>query len=158
MSIPREPSRPLLLPQNRRLRHLQGIYLRNLNFERPRVKTTDDGDLNKGSTNKLDTHTNGHTLHHAASSESLRERPAGARRRSTNLANKSPISRQRHLELAIESRAADVFFSLHVDGVEDPVYISEVGTRSIVRGLFFSFSFLPFPSCTLSYRWSGTGC
>lgn len=141
MSIPREPSRPLLLPQNRRLRHLQGVYLRNLSFERSRVRTADDGDLSTGSASKPDSrdgHAPAHALlHHAASSESLRERPAGARRRSTNLANKSPVTRQRHLELAIESRAADVFFSLHVAGVADPVYISEVGTRSIVRRLLF---------------------
>lgn len=39
--------------------------------------------------------------------------------------------RQRQLEDTVESRAADVFFSLHCDGEEDPIYISEVGERAI---------------------------
>ncbi|KAI1840678.1 hypothetical protein JX265_006111 [Neoarthrinium moseri] len=130
MSIGTESTRPLLLPQNRRIRHLQGVYLRNLSFVRPRGKAADDLGLGKGSPNKLQSLKNVPQLHHAASSESLRERPAKARRRSTNLANKSPITRQKHLELAVEGRAAQVFFSLHVGGADDPVYISEVAERS----------------------------
>ncbi|KAK8034159.1 UV radiation resistance associated protein [Apiospora rasikravindrae] len=137
MSFPGESTRPLLTPQNRRLRHLHGIYLRNLTFERHHLKTTDDVDLSRGSPNKLDGLKNATQLHHSASSDALSQRPPKPRRRSTNLANKSPVTRQKHLELAIESRAADVFFSLHVQGVDDPVYISEVGTRSTN----FNFSF-----------------
>lgn len=130
MSLSTESTRPLLLPQNRRLRHLQGIYLRNLSFIRPHGKTTDDLNLGKGSTTKLQALKTSPQLHHAASSETLRDRPTKIRRRSTNLANKSPVIRQKALEVAIERRAADVFFSLHVEGVEDPVYISEVEERS----------------------------
>jgi hypothetical protein len=132
MPLSTESSRPLLLPQNRRLRHLQGIYLRNLNFVRPNGRASDDSNLGKGSPQKLQTLKNSPQLQHAASSESLRQRPTNSRRRSTNLANKSPVTRQKYLELAVESRAADVFFSLHVDGVDDPIYISEVGERSTV--------------------------
>ncbi|KAI4597238.1 hypothetical protein KJ359_004751 [Pestalotiopsis sp. 9143b] len=130
MSLSTESTRPLLLPQNRRLRHLQGIYLRNLSFKRPHGKTTDDLNLGKGSTTKLQALKTGPQLHHAASSETLRDRPTKIRRRSTNLANKSPVIRQKALEVAIERRAADVFFSLHVESVEDPIYISEVEERS----------------------------
>ncbi|KAK7968002.1 UV radiation resistance associated protein [Apiospora aurea] len=140
MSFYRESTRPLLTPQNRRLRHLHGIYLRNLTFERHLFKMTDDVDLSRGSPNKLDALKNAPQLHHSASSDTLTQlshRPPKPRRRSTNLANKSPVTRQKQLELAIESRAADVFFSLHVQGVDDPVYISEVGTRSTN----FNFSF-----------------
>lgn len=132
MSLSTESTRPLLLPQNRRLRHLQGIYLRNLSFVRPNGKTTDDLNLGMGSSNKLQALKEGPQLHHAASSESLRNRPAKIRRRSTNLANKSPMTRQKALETAIGRRAADVFFSMHVEGIKEPVYISEVSERSTV--------------------------
>ncbi|KAK8113446.1 hypothetical protein PG984_013972 [Apiospora sp. TS-2023a] len=137
MSFSRESTRPLLTPQNRRLRHLHGIYLRNLTFERHPFTTTDDVELSRGSPNKLDALKNAPQLHHSASSSTLSERPPKPRRRSTNLANKSPVTRQKQLELAIESRVADVFFSLHVQGVDDPIYISEMGERSTN----FDFSF-----------------
>ncbi|KAH8198909.1 hypothetical protein TruAng_006917 [Truncatella angustata] len=130
MSLSAESTRPLLLPQNRRLRHLQGIYLRNLSFFRPTGKTADDLHLGKGSPTKLQALKSSQQLHHAASSDSLRDRPAQVRRRSTNLASKSPMTRQKALETAIEGRAADVFLSLHVDGVQNPVYVSEVAERS----------------------------
>ncbi|KAI0377504.1 UV radiation resistance protein and autophagy-related subunit 14-domain-containing protein [Hypomontagnella monticulosa] len=120
-----------MLPQNRRLRHLQGIYLRNLSFTRPCGRATDDLDADLLS-NKLQTRLDGPTpqLHHAHSSESLLPTRANARRRST-LVNVSPITRQKQLEYTIESRAADVFFSLHCNGEDEPVYISEVGERAI---------------------------
>ncbi|ORY57810.1 UV radiation resistance protein and autophagy-related subunit 14-domain-containing protein [Pseudomassariella vexata] len=131
MSLSTESTRPLLLPQNRRLRHVQGIYLRNLSFARAQGKTTDDLELNKDSSGKLDEIKRTAHLHHAASTESLRQRPGKARRRSTTFASKSPITRQKQLELAVESRAADVFFSLHVADEDEPVYISEAGERSM---------------------------
>ncbi|KAI1496858.1 UV radiation resistance protein and autophagy-related subunit 14-domain-containing protein [Biscogniauxia marginata] len=124
-----------MLPQNRRLRHLQGIYLRNLSFARPHGRAIDDLDADLQSNNtKL--HEGQPQLHHARSSESLRPRP-NARRRSTNLASASPVTRQKTLEFTVESRAADVFFSLHCEGVEDPIYISEV----VERSMNFSFRF-----------------
>ncbi|KAH9894488.1 UV radiation resistance protein and autophagy-related subunit 14-domain-containing protein [Xylariomycetidae sp. FL2044] len=123
-----------MMPQNRRLRHLQGIYLRNLSFAKPQGRAIDDLDANLSS-NKL-AHDDKPQLHHARSSETLRPR-ADMRRRSTTLANATPVSRQKQLEYKVESRAADVFFSLHCDGEEDPVYISEV----VERAMNFNFRF-----------------
>ncbi|KAM7183001.1 UV radiation resistance associated protein [Rhypophila sp. PSN 637] len=130
-------TRPLLLPQNRKLRHLRGIYLRNLTFTRPRGHTIDDTSLNK-SPAKLKTIRETAQLHHAASSEELKLRPSAGRRRSTNLANASPLTRQKKLEETFDARLADCFFSLHVDGEEEPVYISEVSERAA------NFNFRPF--------------
>lgn len=48
------------------------------------------------------------------------------RRRSTLNWDTTPKQRQRKLQDAIAGRTADVFFSVHVIGVEDPVYVSEV--------------------------------
>lgn len=122
-----------MLPQNRRLRHLQGIYLRNLSFTRPRGRATDDLEADLPSTKLQSLHDGPPLLHHAHSSESLLPTTrvnANARRRSTTLANVSPITRQKQLEYTVESRAADVFFSLHCAEEEEPVYISEVGERA----------------------------
>jgi hypothetical protein len=65
-------------------------------------------------------------LHHALSSEDLR--PPAARRRSTNLA-----SAQKQAEDVFDSKLADAFFSLHVQGRDEPIYISEVEERATVR-------------------------
>ncbi|KAI0509141.1 UV radiation resistance-associated protein [Xylaria bambusicola] len=120
-----------MLPQNRRLRHLQGIYIRNLSFTKPHGRASDDLDADLHSTKPQDPQRQLQLqLQHARSSESLRPR-AGARRRSTAIANATPVTRHKHLEYKVESRAADVFFSLHCDGEDDPVYISEVGLRSM---------------------------
>ncbi|RYP55719.1 hypothetical protein DL771_012460 [Monosporascus sp. 5C6A] len=126
-----------MLPQNRRLRHLQGIYLRNLSFSVNRGRTIDDldADLRPNTSNNKQLEAQGDDapaplLHQSQSSESLGPRPKG-RRRSTHVANVSPVTRQKQLEYSVESRAADVFFSLHCEGVEYPVYISEVGERAM---------------------------
>jgi hypothetical protein len=116
-----------MLSQNRRLRHLHGIYLRNLSFTKPHGRATDDLDADLSSNKPHETQPQ---LHHARSSESLRPRP-NTRRRSTTLANITPVTRQKQLEYTVESRAADVFFSLHCEGEEDPIYISEVAERSM---------------------------
>lgn len=125
-----ESTRPLLLPQNRKLRHLRGIYLRNLSFVRPRGRTIDDTAINK-SPAKLEALRDTHQLHHAVSNDSLRQ--PRERRRSTNLSNASPFTRQKRLEYAVENRVADAFFSLHCEGEEDPIYISEAAERATVR-------------------------
>ncbi|KAI1771970.1 UV radiation resistance protein and autophagy-related subunit 14-domain-containing protein [Hypoxylon cercidicola] len=122
-----------MLPQNRRLRHLQGIYLRNLSFTRPQGRATDDLEADLPSTKLQVLHESPPQLHHAHSSESLIPTTrvnSNGRRRSTTLANASPVTRQKQLEYTVESRAADVFFSLHCAEEEEPVYISEVGERS----------------------------
>jgi hypothetical protein len=125
-----ESTRPLLLPQNRKLRHLRGIALRSLAFSRPRGRTLDDAALNK-SPAKLESLRHTPRLHHALSSETLR--PPGGRRRSTNLGNADPATRQRQFEETFDNRLADAFFSLHFEGQDDPIYISEVEERATVR-------------------------
>lgn len=125
-----ETTRPVLLPQNRRIRHLRGIYLRNLSFDRPRGKTTDDSAVKHSSDKVASLREHAH-LHHSASTESLR--PAIARRRSTNLGSASPVTRQKRLELTIDGRVADSFFTLHAEDEEEPLYISETVERSVVR-------------------------
>lgn len=122
-----EPPRPLLLPQNRKLRHLQGIYLRNLTLSRPRGRTIDDAALNK-TPQKLEA-LREPQLHHAQSSGDLR--PPKLRRRSTVWSGASPGFRQKKLEDVIDSRMADTFFSLHCEGQEDPIYISEVVEKAM---------------------------
>lgn len=117
-----ETSRPLLLPQNRRLRHLQGIYLRNLTLTRPRGQTIDDAALNK-SPQKLEA-LREPQLHHSHSSGNLR--PGKVRRRSTIWAGASPDFRQKKLENVIDNRMADTFFTLHCEEQDEPIYISEV--------------------------------
>lgn len=126
-----DSSRPVLLAQNRKMRHLQGIFVRNLTFDRPHGKTIDDSAV-RHSPGKVEALRETVQLHHSASSEDILLRPGAARRRSTNLGNATPFTRQKHLEASIDKRVADVFFSLHVEGEEDPVYVSEVGERATV--------------------------
>ncbi|KXJ96154.1 UV radiation resistance protein and autophagy-related subunit 14-domain-containing protein [Microdochium bolleyi] len=139
-----------MLAQNRRLRHLQGVYLRNLTLTRPRDRPADDleADLSKPprlgalpeDVSALGSSSSGHAppvLHHSQSSESLRPRPKTLRRRSTTLAGASPLTRQRQLESTVDSRAADVFFSLHCDGHTEPIYISELAERSVNTNFAF---------------------
>lgn len=122
-----ETSRPLLLPQNRKLRHLQGIYIRNLTLSRPRGRTIDDGALNK-SPQKLEA-LREVQLHHSHSSSELR--PPKLRRTSSNWTGESADARQKKLENVMDSRAADSFFSLHCVGQDDPIYISEVVEKAM---------------------------
>ncbi|CRK33923.1 UV radiation resistance-associated protein like [Verticillium longisporum] len=135
--MPTESRAPRLLPQNRKLRHLQGIYLRNLSFQRPRGRTTDDVAIH-ASPKKTDTLRETPKLHHALSSEDLRPK---MRRRSTTLTQDSPVSEQKKLEALYNSRMADAFFSMHVDGEDDPIYISETLERKTnFNFLFFDLS------------------
>ncbi|KAL1874216.1 hypothetical protein VTK73DRAFT_543 [Phialemonium thermophilum] len=123
-----ESPRPVLLPQNRKLRHLRGIYLRNLRFSRPRGRTIDDAAINK-SPSKLETLRDTHQLHHSLSTEDLRSPPAD-RKWTNNLSNTVLSLRQRTTESATGEGLADAFFSLHCEGEEDPIYISEVSQRA----------------------------
>lgn len=134
-------NRPLLLPQNRRLRHLRGISLRNLSFNKPHGRTIDDAAINK-TPGKLDTLRETSQLHHSQSSEDLTRPtpttptnavPPRPRRRSTNLGNLNLVTRQKKLEYSVEAEVADVFFSLHGESGGDPFYISETGKRATVR-------------------------
>lgn len=168
MSSLSEPRRPRLLPQNRKLRHLRGLSLRNLSFAPVHLRTADDAAIVGRSPlqqrTKLEALRESGSLHHSRSSGSLRadvgsglrtsvsdglpsllqqvnpsaslaasastQRP---RRTSLSLsAHSSPAARQRRLEEQVDAAVADVFFSLHVDGEAEPVYISEVQERSAV--------------------------
>jgi hypothetical protein len=127
-----EGSKPLLLPQNRKLRHLQGISLRNLTLKRARGHTIDDAALNK-TPEKLEA-LREPQLHHAQSSDTLniKMRPGKARRRSTIWAGQSPGYRQKKLEDVIDGGMADSFFSIHCEEVDEPIYISEVVNKAMV--------------------------
>lgn len=131
-----ESSRPLLAPQTRRLRHLQGIYLRNLTLLRPRGYTIDDATLNK-TPEKLEALRQAlqePPLQHSASSDDLNVniRSSGRRRRSTIWAGQSPDYRQKKLEDVIDGGMVDTFFSLHCAGEDEPIYISEVTEKAMV--------------------------
>lgn len=141
-----ETSRPLLLPQNRRLRHLKGIWLRNLTSAKPNGQTIDDATLNK-TPEKLEALREAArepVLQQSASSDNLNAsiRPRGIRRRSTVWSGPTPGYRQKKLEDVIERGMVDTFFSLHCDGEDEPVYISEVIEKAMVRNVLMSS---PFP-------------
>lgn len=150
-----EPRRPRLLPQNRKLRHLKGLSLRNLCFDPPRLQTTDDTRIASYSSPKklAVVREAADSLHPSLSSGNLRRdsiraasaeqaRPLPARRVSLGSAQASPSVRQKKLAEVLDATVGDVFFSLHVPGQEDniqtPVYISEVGEKSAVS---FPFHF-----------------
>lgn len=124
-----ESRAPLLLPQNRKLRHLEGIWLRNLSFARPKTRATDDAALNTSPSKGAALH-DATKLHHALSSESLRPK---ARRRSSTLAQDSPFSEQKKLQAMYDSWVADAFFSLHCEDQHEPIYVSEKQERKTVR-------------------------
>ncbi|PCG96960.1 UV radiation resistance protein/autophagy-related protein 14 [Penicillium occitanis (nom. inval.)] len=144
--------RPLLFSVNRKLRHLQGISIRNLSITPPnraRGKTIDDDDIpyslktpvklasqaqNRGVTQsrsytdlksispKVQPLDGGQEQHDKQIRESRR-----IRRRSTLPWSGGNLqSRQTKLEDIARSRMADVWFSIHCDGIDGPVYISEV--------------------------------
>lgn len=132
MSSP-EPPPPLLAPENRRLRHLRGLYLRNLTFARPSLRTVDDSELNGSPSSvkkgKGRRRSSLGELHGARPSEAVR---AGERRANAALgAGAGPAERQRRLQGSVEGRVADGFFSLHCDE-EGPIYFSEVVERASV--------------------------
>lgn len=138
MSSLSEPRRPRLLAQNRKLRHLQGISLRNLAFAPTHLTTADDAAL--ASPSKLDVVRETQQLQQSRSSESLRtdgiraekRRPQRPRKTSLSLAHASPVVRQKMLETYVDGVLGDVFLSLHAGGDSEPVYISEVRERSAV--------------------------
>ncbi|KAI9883569.1 MAG: hypothetical protein M1823_004667 [Watsoniomyces obsoletus] len=146
-------SRARLLPYNRRLRHLHGLSLRNLSLASLADHTRKRGP--KTSSGSGDVHSEApiNTSHdpkasserppsgavgtdpgkHKVTDGSIKdapERPSlkkSAKRRSTlNWAGINPQARQKKLEDVTASRMADTWFSLHCEGIEEPVYVSEV--------------------------------
>lgn len=149
-----ESSRPLLLPQNRRVRHLEGVYVRNITIPRPRGHTIDDAEINKTS-EKLKALQDSLPEHSRSASDLRRAKtellqPSKMRRRSTAWAHASPGERQKKLESVVATKLVDSFFTIHCDGHEDPIYISEVVEKAINPAFrFFHLSSAP-PALTRS--------
>ncbi|ODA82995.1 hypothetical protein RJ55_01504 [Drechmeria coniospora] len=132
------PRRPRLVAQNRKLRHLQGLSLRNLCFES--LQAADDASLSSLSplspNSKLEALPETRSQSSASSPDRHgttridKGRTPTRRRSSLSWSYENPASRQRKLEELIDSSVADVFFSLHVAGDPEPVYVSEVRERS----------------------------
>lgn len=140
MAFHAAPPPPFLLPQNRKLRHLRGIFLRNLTFPQHRKHSIDDSAVGVGGASTADREKKRASLrkalHHARSSDDLRTDKAGAARgRSATLSGATALARQHILEEALDSSTADAFFSLHSEGLDAPLYVSEVGERATVRHL-----------------------
>lgn len=131
--------------QNRKLRHLHGISVRNLVVTPPsmqvRGKTIDDDDIPNAlkSPSKILAQNESRSLHSSRSFTDLKsrtsqenqadKRPAmrESRRRSTLPWNDpNPRTRQIRLEDITKSRMADTYFSIHCEDIDEPVHISEV--------------------------------
>ncbi|KAL5343195.1 UV radiation resistance protein and autophagy-related subunit 14-domain-containing protein [Aspergillus crustosus] len=139
--------RPSLYPSGRKLRHLQGISVRNLVVSPPnraRGKTIDDEDIPNSlqTPSKLLAHDANRSLHHSRSFTSLKSSAAlgkqsvnteqrlplrpGRRKSTLPWSDPNPQVRQVKLEDITRSRMANTWFSIHCDGVDEPVYVSEV--------------------------------
>ncbi|KAJ5832490.1 hypothetical protein N7474_000801 [Penicillium riverlandense] len=139
--------RPWLYASNRKLRHLHGVSVRNLIVTPPsraRGKTIDDDDIPNTLTtpSKILAQNDARTLHPSRSFTDLKSRASSeshvdrkdrkpemrrSRRRSTLPWNDpNPRTRQVRLEDITNSRMADTWFSIHCEGPEAPIYISEV--------------------------------
>lgn len=146
--------RPWLLPSNRKIRHLQGISLRNLALSSPLTKTHGKTIDDESQPHALKTPAKLLSqreikLEHSRSSSDLRSPPKAKglteaddfnhnapatskppgklRRRSTlNWANAPPRVRQIKLEDVSRERMADTWFSIHCSGMDEPIYVSEV--------------------------------
>ncbi|KAL2838802.1 UV radiation resistance protein and autophagy-related subunit 14-domain-containing protein [Aspergillus pseudoustus] len=138
--------RPLLFPSGRKLRHLQGVTIRNLVVNPPsraRGKTIDDEDIPNTfqSPSKILAEDTNRALHQSRSFSNLKSSSATdhqnvsherlplrqARRKSTlPWSGPNPQVRQVKLEDITRSRMATSWFSIHCDGVDEPVYVSEV--------------------------------
>ena len=161
----------ILEPQNRKLRHLHGISLRNLALTstRPQGKASDDEALPhslKSPTKLLAIPES--NLHPSRSVSDLKQKGKGPAqetqwnghervRRHENTSPKSPrpvatlqrqdstpLQRQQIAQDAITRRIGDVFFTLHCDDEDDPIYISEV----IERAMNLDFRFFDLNACS----------
>lgn len=145
---------------------MQGISIRNLLIAPPprtRGKTIDDDDIPHSlkSPNKLAAQPDGRNLTHSRSytdlkssstedpgkpnnndndnDDNTRESQRSRRRRSTLLwSGANSENRQIKLQDISRSRLADTWFSIHCDGIDDPVYISEV-VENAMNPAFRSF-------------------
>ncbi|EAW13184.1 putative UV radiation resistance protein (UVRAG) [Aspergillus clavatus NRRL 1] len=140
--------KPWLFPSNRKLRHLQGVSIRNLvitpPLSRARGKTIDDEEIPNSlqSPSKILAQSAIRPLHISRSFTNLPSVPitngdnpdtnehqpgSRLRRRSTLPWNDpNPRTRQVKLEDITKIRMADTWFSIHCDGIDTPIYVSEV--------------------------------
>lgn len=131
--------------QNRKLRHLNAISVRNLvvrpSSTRARGKTIDDDNIPNTlkSPSKILAQNESRPIHPSRSFTDLKFRQGEenhvkkrpdmreSRRRSLLPWNDpNPRTRQIKLEDIIKNRMVDTFFSIHCEGMNEPVYISEV--------------------------------
>ncbi|EED22871.1 UV radiation resistance protein (UVRAG), putative [Talaromyces stipitatus ATCC 10500] len=148
--------RPLLFSVNRKLRHVQSLSIRNLSITPPnraRGKTIDDDDipyaletpvkLASQAQNRSIIQSRSYTDLKSASSQKqpvngeqeqddkrVKESRRMRRRSTLPWSGGNLESRQTKLEDIARSRMADVWFSIHCDGIDSPVYISEVVERT----------------------------
>ncbi|KAL3474151.1 UV radiation resistance protein and autophagy-related subunit 14-domain-containing protein [Aspergillus californicus] len=136
-----------LFPSSRKLRHLQSVSVRNLVINPPsraRGKTIDDEDIPNSlqSPSKILAHDANRSVHQSRSFSNLKSAPASgsqincteqrlplrqARRKSTlPWSDPNPQMRQVKLEDITLGRMANTWFSIHCDGVDEPVYLSEI--------------------------------
>ncbi|RCI13061.1 hypothetical protein L249_0694 [Ophiocordyceps polyrhachis-furcata BCC 54312] len=108
--------RPRLVAQNRKLRHLKGISLRNLSLDDPSASSA-SATASASLANSL----NGAGAHHDILSHTL---PLKASL-SPHLPS-AAVTRHNKLRKLVETSVAQVFFSLHVDEEAEPVYVSEL--------------------------------
>ncbi|KAL4988694.1 UV radiation resistance protein and autophagy-related subunit 14-domain-containing protein [Aspergillus falconensis] len=139
--------RPFHFPVSRKLRHLTGVSIRNLIVNPPsraRGKTIDDEDIPNSlqSPFKILAQGSNRSLNHSRSFSNLKSSPASAnengrtqqrlplrqaRRQSTlPWSDPNPQMRQVKLEDITRGRMANTWFSIHCDGIDGPVYVSEV--------------------------------
>ncbi|KAL9109856.1 MAG: hypothetical protein Q9227_005559 [Pyrenula ochraceoflavens] len=142
--------RPRLFPWNRRLRHLLGVSVRNINVVAPlprsrgRTITDDDVPAALQSPTKLLAQREANRLKHSSSSTDLKSPPKVTSEpqysaktngkpdvHTLSWSATTPFLRQQRLKDAIASTMADSWFSIHCNGVSDPVYISEVIVQSL---------------------------
>ena len=155
--------------QNRRLRHLHGISVRNLRLvpgaPNGRTRTADDEAVPSSLRSPMKVLAERETkgLAHSRSSNDLRPDPKKGevhdpkarsrsarstsnsfrRRNAVEWADANALDGQERFEHAISSRMADTFFSLHVDHVDDAVYISEV----VPKAMNPNFRFFDLDAC-----------
>ncbi|MCJ1478826.1 hypothetical protein MMC13_007510 [Lambiella insularis] len=143
---------PWLLATNRKLRHVQGVSLRNISFEeakgRTRNETVDDASLPSTSNTpsrvlalrELRGHfksmTDIQTIPSLNEDTNAAARPGQSvptlRRRSThNWSNTTPDIRQKSLEDVVATRLPETFVSIHSVGVGFPIYITETSRKTM---------------------------
>ncbi|KAL2011387.1 hypothetical protein VTN00DRAFT_4105 [Thermoascus crustaceus] len=156
--------RPPLFASNRKLRHLQGVSVRNLvitPFNRSRAKTIDDEEIPNTlqTPGKILAQSENHTVHHSRSFTDLktpgdrtgtgsdndkkRDMQRSRRRNTLPWSVDSAAIRQNMLNDITKSRMADTWFSIHCEGIDAPVYISEV----VEKATNPSFRFFDLNTC-----------